>query len=243
MICSEPFWLLQEQILLLLQVILVCRQDIPLIPVREASLHSCTIGNTGELVLFFFTETDMCNCLYLTAPLYDEIARTSHCIIATSGMLADQLTLHKTLEARMIFYQHQHRKEMSTPSIAQMLSNTLYYKRFFPYYTFNIIAGLDQEGKGAVYGYDAVGSYQRVPVVCQGTGHELIQPVVDNQVDRKHQAGKKRWDDITEDEAVALVQDSFTSAGERDIYTGDSVDIAIINKDGIRYQTFELKKD
>lgn len=167
---------------------------------------------------------------------------TSQCVIATSGMLADQLTLHKTLTARMVTYKHQHRKEMSTPAIAQMLSNTLYYKRFFPYYTFNILGGLDNDGKGAVYGYDAVGSYQRVPVVCQGTGHELIQPVVDNQIDRQHQTGKGHWD-ISEEDAISLVQDSFTSAGERDIYTGDSVDIAIINKNGIRYEKFELKKD
>lgn len=157
-------------------------------------------------------------------------------------MLADQLTLHKTLASRMIFYKHQHRKEMTTPSIAQMLSNTLYHKRFFPYYTFNIIAGLDAEGKGAVYGYDAVGSFQRVPVVCQGTGHELMQPVVDSQIDRKHQAGKDRWE-IPQEDAVTLVKDCFSSAAERDIYTGDSVTIALITAEGISWEDFPLKRD
>ncbi|CDP07708.1 unnamed protein product [Coffea canephora] len=33
-------------------------------------------------------------------------------------------------------YQQQHNKQMSTPAMAQLLLNTLYYKRFFAYYAF-----------------------------------------------------------------------------------------------------------
>ncbi len=44
-------------------------------------------------------------------------------------------------------------------------------------------------------------------------------------------------------QAVELVKDTFITAGEREIYVGDSVEIYIITADGIEMQTFELKKD
>jgi 20S proteasome alpha/beta subunit len=79
-------------------------------------------------------------------------------------------------------YTHAHKKTISAPAVAQMLSNTLYYKRFFPYYTFNVLAGMDNEGAGAVWGYDAVGSFERVPYCVTGSGSALITSLLDNQV-------------------------------------------------------------
>ena len=84
------------------------------------------------------------------------------CVLASSGFQANIKALQKNLSARHLIYQHQHNKQMSCPAMAQLLSNTLYYKRFFPYYSFNVLGGLDREGKGYDITYDAVGSYERV---------------------------------------------------------------------------------
>ena len=83
----------------------------------------------------------------------------------------------------------QNEVELSTPSIAQMLSNTLYGRRFFPYYTFNIVAGIDDDGVGCVYGYDAVGSFERAKYVSEGSGVALVQPLLDNQVNHFARCG------------------------------------------------------
>lgn len=79
-------------------------------------------------------------------------------------------------------YLHEHTKVMSTPAIAQMLSCLLYYKRFFPYYVSNILAGLDNEGKGVVYSYDPIGNFHPCGFKASGSAGSLLQPVLDNQV-------------------------------------------------------------
>merc|ERR1712050_204290 len=102
---------------------------------------------------------------------------------------------------------------------AQMLSTMLYYKRFFPYYTFNILSGVDDEGKGATYHYDAIGSYERVPYTTSGSGSSLVMGVLDTQLMKGNQTIEPP--DLTKEQIVELAQDVMSSVGERDIHTGD----------------------
>lgn len=48
---------------------------------------------------------------------------------------------------------------------------------------------------------------------------------------------------LTQEKAIALVKDVFTSAAERDIYTGDAVVINLVTKDGIVEDSFPLRRD
>eukprot|EP00898_Chlorokybus_atmophyticus_P006850 jgi/Chlat1/7166/Chrsp57S06819 len=168
------------------------------------------------------------------------------CVIATSGFQADERTLQKRLQTQAVLYKYQHNKEMTCTAMAQLLSNTLYFKRFFPYYTFNLLAGLDAQGRGAVFTYDAIGSYDRVGYSAQGTGQSLIMPVLDNQLKEPSPLllpAQPALAPLMEMEAVDLIKDCFASACERDIYTGDAVEICIINKAGVRIETQALKLD
>lgn len=48
---------------------------------------------------------------------------------------------------------------------------------------------------------------------------------------------------ITAERAVSIIKDAFISAAEREVHTGDSIIINIIDKNGIREERFSLRKD
>jgi len=166
---------------------------------------------------------------------------TDKCVIASAGMKSDAITLHRMLKARIVMYEHKHRRQPSTTAVAQMLSTVLYGKRFFPYYCFNILSGVDDEGKGATFQYDAIGSFERSPYAAQGSGKALVTSVLDNQVGKTNQTIDTPA--LTREEVVELAKDGLSSVGERDIFTGDGAEIFIITSAGVVRQTFELKQD
>ena len=53
------------------------------------------------------------------------------------------------------------------------------------------------------------------------------------------------WKDqpLSLDKAIKLVKDVFISAAERDIYTGDGILLNIVTKDGVREESFPLRRD
>ncbi|KAJ8900324.1 hypothetical protein K2173_024964 [Erythroxylum novogranatense] len=147
-------------------------------------------------------------------------------ILASSGFQADVQALQKVLSARHLYLSSSDiitiPKQVSCPTMAQLLSNTLYYKRFFPYYAFNVLGGLENKNR----------------LQCQGSGSTLIMPFLDDQL--KSPSPLLLPAQFSNN---LLVKTAFASTTERDICTGDKLKIVELNAHGVCGEYEELRKD
>ncbi|CCW71245.1 unnamed protein product [Phytomonas sp. Hart1] len=168
---------------------------------------------------------------------------TENTFMASNGMQADRLQLQEMMKCRIKWYRYNNRGKMpSTTAVAQLLSTLLYQRRFFPYYTFNMIVGFNKEGEGVCYSYDAVGSTEPLKYGTQGTASSFVEPLLDCLLTQQHFNGQAP-PELSQEDTLSILKNAFTGASERDIFTGDSVKFLIITKECVRSETFELRKD
>jgi len=177
--------------------------------------------------------------------LYHVLPKT---VMGSVGFHGDSITFTKSLQVRLRMYEYENNKKPSTSAIAQLLSNMLYSRRFFPYYVNTIVAGINNEGQGAIYSYDPVGSYEREIYRAGGSSSALLQPLLDSQCGLKNQSAsfelnKSYTVKMSKEKVISLVKDAFTAAAERDIYTGDGLVVNVITKDGVKVEHFPLRRD
>ena len=183
----------------------------------------------------------------------DETGDGAHIVLSLVGYAADGIALKERLNMIVKMYKYQHGKRMTVKACAQRLATILYSKRFFPYYVQAILGGLDEEGKGALYSYDPVGSYEREQCRAAGAAASLIMPFLDNQVNFKnqympgsgegHDLQARPTEPLPREEVERLVRDAFTSATERHIEVGDGLQVLVVTKDGVEEVYHPLKRD
>ena len=144
-------------------------------------------------------------------------------MIGSSGCSTDCCQLQRNVRAdyRAASYFGQIMSN-SPEAVAELLSQSLYQRRFFPYYSFCVVCGIDDKngGCGKAYLYDAIGSYENVAVAVAGTGRELLQPILDRLFKA---VSNNRQVEGTADSAIETLCKAYRSVSEREIGVGDNL--------------------
>ncbi len=139
-----------------------------------------------------------------------------------AGLVADMQILSLQIAALAKIRKMELKRDVPPNSVAKMMSNMMYERRYFPLLTQVIVGGVVD--KPILYTLDPLGSVLPDEYAAVGTGAEMALGVLDPQFKQN----------LTEDEAVDLAKKAVRSASLRDSASGDGVDIMVITAEGIK---------
>jgi len=157
-----------------------------------------------------------------TFPLTDKVGA------ACAGLVADMQILALQIRALTKIRKMELKRDVPPNSVAKMISNLMYERRFFPLLTQVIVGGIVD--KPAIYTLDPLGSVLPDEYAAVGTGAEMALGVLDPQFK----------EGLSEKEAVDLALRSIKAATMRDSFSGDGIDVLVITKQGIKEFTEKL---
>ena len=150
---------------------------------------------------------------------------TPHVGAACAGLVADMQILSLQIAALAKIRRMEIKRDVPPNTVAKMMSNMMYERRFFPLLTQVIVGGL--VGKPTIYTLDPLGSVLPDDYAAVGTGAGMALGVLDPQYKK----------DLTEAQAVDLAVKSVRAASMRDSASGDNIDVLVMNKDGAKETT------
>jgi len=146
-----------------------------------------------------------------------------------AGLVADMQILSLQISALAKIRKMEIKRDVPPNTIAKMMSNMMYERRYFPLLTQVIVGGVVD--KPIMYTLDPLGSVLPDEYAAVGTGAEMALGVLDPQYKAN----------MTKDEAIDLAKRAVRSAILRDSASGDGLDVLIITKDGTEEFTEDIK--
>jgi proteasome beta subunit len=150
--------------------------------------------------------------------------------VAFAGLLGDVGYLTRLLKLESKYYELRVGKDIKTRSLAKILSIILYNYKLFPMFTEIIVGGCDEEG-ASLFILDPVGSLIEERYAAVGSGSQLALGYIE----------PKYREDLTLGEAEKIAIEAIKTVIERDVLSGDGVDLVVITREGYTEKSYLFK--
>jgi proteasome beta subunit len=147
----------------------------------------------------------------------------NHLAMTISGLVADAQRTVEILKANSRLYRLQRKSPIPVSTAARLVANLFFSNRYSPFLVQIVIGGVDDSGPH-IFTIDPFGSIMEEKSVATGSG----SPVAYGVLEEKYREG------LPLKEVLQIVVKSVNSAMKRDVASGDSFDVSVIDFNGYR---------
>jgi len=140
--------------------------------------------------------------------------------LTIAGSVSAAQNLISTLKAETSLYETRRGDDMSMEALSTLTGNLLRTGAFFIVQP--ILGGVDDEGSH-VYSIDALGGTTEEEYTVTGSGSQYALGVLEQEYN----------EDLSIDEATTVAAKAIQSAVERDLASGNGINVAVVTKEGV----------
>jgi proteasome beta subunit len=156
-----------------------------------------------------------------------------HIGMTMAGGVADAQNLVDIMRYNANIYRLTNKEPIPIKSAARLCSNVLFNQRYFPYYVQIILAGVDKTmEEGQIYNIDLFGSITSEKFISTGSGSPVAYGYLETEF----------TPNLSVNDGYKIAIHAIAAAIRRNAGTGDGVNAVIIDKDGYRELSKEMKK-
>jgi proteasome beta subunit len=153
-----------------------------------------------------------------------------HLGMTIAGTVADAQRVVDILTATAQLYRINLNRPMPVSSAARLVANLLFSARYIPLATQVLVGGVDNTGPH-VFNLDPFGSLTEEKSVSTGSGSPIAYGILED----------KYREDMTVEELLPIVLKAVNAAMKRDVASGNSYNVTVIDKNGYRELNEEEK--
>ena len=149
--------------------------------------------------------------------------------LTIAGSVSAAQSLIRSLKAEVRLYEARRSEDMSMQALSTLTSNFLRSGAFFIVQP--ILGGVDDEG-AHIYSIDALGGKSEEEYTVTGSGSQYALGVLEQEYDSE----------LTTGEAKTISARAIQSAVERDLASGNGINVAVVTEDGVeitRHKEFD----
>ncbi|GAB4816157.1 hypothetical protein N2152v2_003203 [Parachlorella kessleri] len=154
--------------------------------------------------------------------------------IGLAGLGTDAQTLHQRFTLKHNLYKLREERDIKPSAFGQLVSATLYEKRFGPYFCAPVIAGLEPDGMPYLCGMDSIGAMETAKdFMVAGTATDSLLGICESL-----------WrPDMEAEELFETVSQALLSGQDRDCLAGWGAVVYVITKDKVVARTLKGRMD
>lgn len=150
-----------------------------------------------------------------------KIAKVGQFGIAGAGIYGDLQSLTRIMNVEIKYYELSNNRKISVRSAAKLLSTLLYQYKMMPFISEIIFGGIGESGP-QLFIMDPVGSLIEDDYAAVGSGARTAVGVLESNYSKG----------ISTQQAIELAEKAVRASIERDITSGDGIDILAIDSKG-----------